>query len=213
MKRVSIIIPHHSETAEQIHPLLNSIDSQVGIDFNDIELVLCCDLETSPLDDCDFSEYKNIAGRILKLKSAYKQNPGMSRQTALNQASGEYILFCDADDSLYHSLVLRELIDNIDNSHADVYRFKFLEEVGSFENDSLQYIAKDYNWVWVFGKAYKKDWLKANTIEFNKTIRWHEDTYFNLLCQYCNPKTVDVDDTIYLWKFSRGRGILSRVLS
>lgn len=201
--KLSIITPHHSETKEQIHPLLNSIDSQVGIDFNDIEIVLCCDLETSPLDDCDFSEYRNISDKIIKLKSPYRQNPGMSRQVAIDNCTGDYVFFCDADDCLYHVAVLRELLENIQKSNADVYRFNFIEEVGSFDSDILQYQMKNCNWIWVFGKAYRKAWLAENNIRFNENIRWHEDSYFNLLCQYCNPKTVDINDVSYLWRFSR----------
>ena len=201
--KLSIIIPHHSETKEQIHPLLNSIDSQVGIDFNDIEVILCCDNETSPLDDCDFSEYKNLIGRITKLKSPYRQSPGMSRQVSIDLCNGDYVFFCDADDCLYHVAVIRELIENIENTKADVYRFNFIEEVGSFYSDVLQYQMKNHNWVWVFAKAYRKEWLKENNIRFNETIRWHEDTYFNLLCQSCNPKTIDINDVGYLWRFSK----------
>ena len=201
--KLSIIIPHHLETEEQIHPLLNSIDSQVGIDFNDIEVILCCDSETSPLDECDFSEYKNISDKILKLKSPYKQNPGMSRQLGVNNAKGDYIFFCDADDCLYHVVVLRELLENIKNTKADVYRFNFIEEIGSFFDDRLEYQMKSANWIWVFAKAYRRQWLKDNNICFNENIRWHEDTYFNLLCQYCNPKTVDINDVAYLWRFSK----------
>ena len=203
MKKLSIITPHHNETKEQIHPLFNSIDSQVGIDFNDIEILLCCDLETSPLDDCDFSEYKNISDKIIKLKSPYKENPGMSRQVCIDKAKGDYVFFCDADDCLYHVAVLRELVENINNTNADVYRFNFIEEVGSFENDELLYQMKNCNWIWVFGKAYKTSWLREHNIRFNENIRWHEDSYFNLLCQYNNPKTVDINDVSYLWKFSR----------
>lgn len=201
--KVSIIIPHHNETKEQIHKLINSIDSQRGIDFNDIEVILCRDVETPPIDDCDFSEYSNIKDRLIRVISPYKQNPGMSRQTGIDVAKGEYVFFCDADDCLYTNLVLRELIQNIDNSHADVYRFNFIEEIGSFTSDELQYQVKGHNWVWVFAKAYNREWLNKNNIRFNETIRWHEDTYFNLLCQYCEPQTVDINSVAYLWCFSR----------
>lgn len=201
--KLSIIIPHHNETKEQIHKLLNSIDSQAGIDFKDIEVVLCRDIEKSPLDECDFSQYSNIKNRIVRVVSQYKENPGMSRQAGIDIAKGDYVFFCDADDCLYSLLVLRELIDNINATNADVYRFNFIEEVGSFFNDTLQYQMKNHNWVWVFAKAYRKEWLTKNNIRFNEYIRWHEDTYFNLLCQYCEPKTIDINDVAYLWCFSK----------
>lgn len=201
--KLSIIIPHHNETKEQIHKLLNSIDSQAGIDFNDIEVILCRDVEKSPLDECDFSQYSHIKDRIVRVVSKYKENPGMSRQAGTDIAKGDYVFFCDADDCLYSLLVLRELIDNINATNADVYRFNFVEEVGSFFSDELQYQLKGHNWVWVFAKAYRKEWLTDHNIRFNENIRWHEDTYLNLLCQYCDPKTVDINSVAYLWCFSR----------
>lgn len=201
----SIIIPYHTETSEQIKPLMRSINEQVGIKFDELEILMCNDMkdEVAPLDAYTFNEYENLRDRIIKLKSPYKCNPGMSRQIGIDNAKGEYLIFCDADDSLYHYCNLRALTENINNSHADVYRFKFTEEIGSFESDDLWYTSKQYNWVWMFAKAYKKEFLLKNNISFDPRNRWHEDTYFNLLVKYCEPKTVDVDNMFYLWRFSR----------
>ena len=201
----SIIIPYHTETSEQIKPLMRSINEQVGIKFDDLEILMCNDMkdEITPLDTYTFNEYENLRGRIIKLKSPYKCNPGMSRQLGINNAKGEYLIFCDADDSLFHYCALRAAADNINQSHADVYRFKFMEEIGSFETDDLWYSSKNQNWVWMFAKVYKKQFLLENNITFESRNRWHEDTYFNLLTKYCEPKTVDIDSMFYLWRFSR----------
>ena len=199
---ISIIIPHHLEDKEKIKPLMISMDQQIGIDFNSIEIILCCDLEQSPLDDYNFEEYTNISSRIKKIKSPYKQNPGMSRQTALDICLGEYVLFCDADDSLYNMGVLRELLENIEHSHADVYRFKFLEEIGSKNSASRSYNIKVHNWTWVFAQAYRVSFLRENNVRFSPSLRWHEDTYFNLILRYCNPDVVDINSIAYLWRYS-----------
>ena len=44
---LSIIIPYHDETAEKIEPLMNSINWQIGVNFSNIETILCNDLEDS----------------------------------------------------------------------------------------------------------------------------------------------------------------------
>ena len=200
---ISIIIPHHNEDKEVIRPLMNSINSQIGIDFNKIELLLCSDVDESPLDNYDFAEYENLVSRIRKIKSPYKNNPGLSRQAGLDNAIGDYVVFCDADDALYHLGALRELSENIERTNADIYRFNFIEEVGSRETKRRDYLLKRFNWTWVFAKAYKIEFLRVNNIRFSTELLYHEDSYFNYIARFKDPKFVDVDSSpFYLWKYS-----------
>lgn len=200
---LSIVVPYHNESPQEIHYLMQSLNDQVGIDFNEIEIILSCDLKKAPLDTYSFNEYPNISSRIRKIKSKYKANPGMSRQAGINVAKGTHVFFCDADDSLFNYGVLRELLDNIKTTSADIYRYQFLEEIGSEGSSHREYVLKTYNWVWVFAKTYKVSFLKQHTIKFSPTLRWHEDTYFNLLCRYSNPSVVDIKSSIaYLWRYT-----------
>lgn len=202
---ISIIIPYHNETIEKIEPLINSIDWQIGIDFSQIEIILCNDLENSDSNICyeDLKKYKNIFKSIKMIKSLYKNNPGMSRQTGIDVCRGKYVFFCDADDSLYNRGVLRELLDNIKFSQADIYQFKFMEEIGGgVPVNQYVYNTKEYNWTWVFAKAYKVEFLRENGIRFAPENRWHEDTYFNYLCKYCAPKLININSIGYLWGFN-----------
>ena len=201
---ISIIVPYHKETYRQIQPLLRSINEQIGINFNNIEIIMSCDVKegNKDIDFENFNEFENIKDRIHKIKSQQENNPGVSRQTAIDYCAGDYVFFCDADDSLFHYGVLRELFDNIKNSGADVYRFKFMEEIGVENASDRWYVTKDYDWIWVFAKAYKVDFLRKNHIKFNPENRWHEDSYFNMLVKYCDPKVIDVESLpAYLWRY------------
>lgn len=200
---ISIIIPHHYEDKEKIKPLMVSINSQIGIDFNNIEILLCSDVDISPIDTIDFTEYENICSRIRKIKSPFKNNIGLSRQAGLDEALGDYVVFCDADDCLYNIGVLRELEENINKTHADVYRFRFLEEIGESGTKERSYIIKNFNWTWVFSKAYRTEFIRLNNIRFSKELNYHEDSYFNFILRYRNPKVVDIDSSpSYLWRYS-----------
>ena len=203
---LSIIIPYHDETAEKIEPLMNSINWQIGVNFSNIEIILCNDLEDSDgnIQYEDLEKYKNIFKSIKIIKSIYKNNPGMSRQFAIDTCRGKYVFFCDADDSLYNRGVLRELLDNINFSHADMYQFKFMEEIGNKDLPAEKYVynTKHYNWTWVFAKAYRVEFLRENGIRFVPENRWHEDTYFNYLCKYCGAKLINIDSIGYLWGFN-----------
>ena len=197
---ISIVIPTHNEEVDVIRPLMKSLDDQVGIDFEkDIEILICSDVDHGNFDEYDFDEYKFIKNRIRKIKSPIKNNIGMNRQAGINNALGEYVFFCDIDDSLFHYGVLRELRDNIEQTHADVYSCDFVEEVISPNNN--QYILHKFNWIWVFSKAYKVEFLKKNKIEFNPTLKYHEDTYFNFLVKNCDPDTRSLEEhPCYLWR-------------
>lgn len=191
------------EGVEQIKPLINSINMQTGIDFSEIEVILCKDLPFSPIDDYSFSEYENVCGRIVSIYSPYEQNPGMSRQTGVDNASGEYILFCDADDCLYNVCALREIFDNIQNSHADIYRYKILEEK-LVTDGSFKYVMHDYDIVFVTSKIWKSEFLRKNNIRFSPELKIHEDNYYNLLALYCKPNIININSNpIYLLRYNR----------
>lgn len=207
MIELSVIIPYHFETINEVDKLLTSLNSQVGVDFQNIEIILSNDLEdgSGNIKPEQLKKYSEIYSCFKFIKSQCKNNPGMSRQAAIDQARGDYVFFCDADDMLYSCTVLRELRDNIRNSNADIYQFKFMEEIGAPDCpiDKFLYNIKNYNWTWVFAKAYKVDFLRKNGIRFIPENRWHEDTYFNYLCKYCNAKMVVIESVGYLWRFNK----------
>ena len=52
------------------------------------------------------------------------------------------------------------------------------------------------------GRLQGESEKRKNNIRFSPTLRWHEDSYFNLILRYCNPKVIDIDSIAYLWKYS-----------
>lgn len=164
---------------------------------------MCNDMnQIAPLETEDFSEFKNISGRIKFLKQPFERSPGQSRQKCIDEASGEYIYFCDADDALSDILAIRTIEENIKASHADLYSFPFVEEVKGKNSDLGQYLMKKINKVWVFGKVYRTAFLRENNIRFSESLHWHEDTYFNIVFNSYKPKVVNIDKILYIWKFS-----------
>ena len=92
MPKVSIIVPvYNAENA-----LARCVDSVLGRDFRDFELLLVDDgsADSSPRI-CD--EY---AVRDARVRVLHRENAGVSaaRNAALDAATGEYLQFLDADD-------------------------------------------------------------------------------------------------------------------
>jgi glycosyltransferase involved in cell wall biosynthesis len=69
------------------------------------------------------------ADRYSQVKCVHTENRGIgkARQTGLEEASGEYIIFVDGDDVWDVSFCLRKLEDIILNKPADLYVFGFIQ--------------------------------------------------------------------------------------
>ena len=194
---LSIIIPYHNEGQEHINPLLQSINGQLGVAFNNIEIIIVNDCEEQ--QELNFNSYTNLCN-INYIKSQYLNNPGLSRQTGLDKAQGAFVMFCDSDDTLASYFVLKDSFDFISKNNADIYCLNFLEEF--LQDNRFEYITKGTNITWVFSKIYKKEFLQSNNIRFSKEFLYHEDTYFNGLCVGCKAKMLLIPITGYVWKYN-----------
>ena len=177
--KLSIIILHNNEPDITMHPLLNSINSQVGVDFKDVEVLICNDGEKDINHDI-FEKYPNIinSSGFKIVNSTILNNLAMNRQSGLMNATGEYIMWFDADDMLYSNLTLHDILIHL-RSGEDVIEFKFTGE----RADGTFYV-EDFNQTWLFAKAFKREFLIRNNVNLTENIRYHEDTYYNLKVKY-----------------------------
>ena len=102
--KLSIIIPHHHETQTKMKPLLDSLENQQGVNWDEIEILISHDSKSSP--EINLEKYPNLSARTTQYSMPGLNNVGMNRQNALNHAAGELIAFCDADDKLSTPLAL-----------------------------------------------------------------------------------------------------------
>lgn len=124
---ISIIIPVYK--VEQY--LSQCVDSVLKQSYQNLEVILVNDgsPDTSP-NLCN--QYRLKDSRI---KVIHKINGGLSsaRNSGLEQATGEYVLFLDGDDFWDDSEALQHLVDRIALTNPDVLNFsysKFIEGEG-----------------------------------------------------------------------------------
>lgn len=195
---ISIIIPHHKETLDVMNGCLSSLDIQAGIDFEkDMEIIIVNDDKDGMITD--FSKYTNIKFRIRQFFNDKAGYMGVSRQIGIDNARGEYLLFIDSDDMFTLPMLLCDLLSRTRVfPNKDVFCFKFYEE--SIAGDcSYRYLDHEHDFIWMFAKLYKKEFIVNNNIRFHNDILWHEDTYFNQVLLACNPDVDYVDYFAYLW--------------
>lgn len=199
--RLSVIIPVYN-TEKYLERCIQSVLEQ---NILDKEIILINDGSTDKSAEiCDkyAIEYKNII-------VIHKKNAGISsaRNTGIEHAKGEYIMFLDSDDNLVGGS-LKKLLDTASFNKSDLcissFNTVFLETVSSnlfnervymtveeFANDWHLYFATVSNFVW--GKLYKKELILRNNIRFNPEITLGEDLLFNLI-YYRRCKKIQVSN-------------------
>lgn len=187
--KVSVIIPVYN-VEKQLPRCVDSVSSQ---SLSEIEIILVDDGSPDKCPQiCD--EYKEKDSRI---KVIHQINGGLSdaRNSGLNLATGEYILFLDSDDWIEETM-LERLYQRASTDFSDIVvcsyiieypnnNFSIKKELStwvSYTDNIAEAIYKldlegMFNVVW--NKLYRHDLLKGNNINFEIDGVPGEDLLFN----------------------------------
>ena len=91
--RVSVIIPIHNAAAW----LATCLDSILAQSFQEFEIV-CIDDASKDASLSILESYAAKDKRISVFAFSQNQGSGPARNKGINEAKGEYLIFCDADD-------------------------------------------------------------------------------------------------------------------
>lgn len=195
--KFSIIMPVYG-VEKFIDKSIQSILKQTYKNY-DIILVDDCTKDKSGMICKKYAQkYKNI----IYLK--HEENKGLSeaRNTGLERATGDYVLFLDSDD--FFEINMLEIIKkSLNKNMADIVVFGISEEYIKHDKDertiikthslNTQYFLNTefrkkvieleqqtlYGYAW--NKAYKLEYLKKQNLKF-KNIKHIEDIEFNVRC-------------------------------
>ena len=116
MNKVSIIIPVYN-VEKYIWKCLNSIVNQT---YKNIEIIIVNDeTKDNSLEICE--EFKQKDNRIIII-SKKNQGLGLARNTGIEHATGDYVLFVDGDDYVEENLV-EKTVKLIEDNNCDLVRF------------------------------------------------------------------------------------------
>ena len=197
-KFLSIIIPRYKETEKEMFPLLSSINGQVGMDFSDMEVIIATDGQESPALDQNFLNLFEFPVKQVCLEK--NSGPGVARQTGLDHAQGEYVMFCDADDTIHNVGVLQALTKEAELTATDMLSSSWLEEIPD-ANGSYIYLEHPQENTWLHGKLLRRHFLIQNNIRFHDTLRVHEDSYFLSIAAALAERNRYMPITSYVWKY------------
>lgn len=207
--KLSIIIPIYN--AELF--LRDCIDSIISQTYKDWEILAIIDGGSDSSAEI-MQEYAGSDGRI---KVTVKSNEGVSvaRNVGLQQATGEYILFCDADDVMMPN-ALQTIVDALRQNTVDYlrYEFKSIDEKGKDlypnyeaikrrkhagkvvdESSCITSIIRNEFFLW--SGAFRRSIIEANKISFLQGCTYNEDTLFIMqFLQYSDSHTY-ISDVLY----------------
>lgn len=196
--KLEILVPQYKETEEEIKPLLDSIAIQQNVDLkNEVGVIIVNDGSDVFLSDKFINSYP------FKIKYIKAEHKGVSatRNRCLDEATAEYVMFCDADDMFYNACGLYIIFREINNGGFDSLMSVFVEESRHPETKEPLYINHDQDSTFVHGKVHRRAYLVSNNIRWNDALTIHEDSYFNCLCQRLTQNIKYCQTSFYLWKW------------
>ena len=196
--KLQILVPQYKEDERVIKKLLDSIELQRNINFNDIGVIIVNDGSDIILDPYFLNKYP------FKIDYIRAEHKGVSatRNRALKEATADYVMFCDADDMFYHNLALQLIINNVKDKQPDCLYSTFVEEVPDSQHPgSFLYNARQQAFVFVHGKVYRREFLIEKDIWWDEELTLHEDGYFNglALAQVPKDKLIYCNEPFYMW--------------
>lgn len=191
--KLQILVPHYKETAEEIKPLLDSIAIQQQVDFSEVGVIICHDGED--IDALTFCEYP------FKVEQIWQEHKGVSaaRNSALDHATADYVMFCDADDMFCHVCGLFIIFQEAEIGF-DTMTSCFMEQT-KMPDGKMTFINHDMDSTFVHGKVHRRGYLIDKNIRFNPALTIHEDSYFNILAQNLTEEAKYCPTPFYLWRW------------
>lgn len=206
LTKISIIIPVYN-TSEYLDECLESVLNQK---FQDIEIICVNDGSTD-------NSLEILQKYPVKIINQSNQGLSASRNHALMEASGEYILFLDSDDYLSEN-ALEEIYEIMESKNLDLLIFKIIEfdaknrvksKYSYFEMDLLKSHVHDnvFNYsdvkellfrisVTAPGKLYRRDLI--GDMKFNEGLIFEDNPFFIEL--FLKAKRVYFDDNYYYFR-------------
>lgn len=195
-KKLQILIPQYKETDDIIKPLLDSIAIQQNVPMEKIGVIICNDGSDIFLSD-DF-----LDGYPFDIEYHKEPHRGVSatRNTCLDYATAEYVMFCDADDMFSNVCGLWIMFKEMEIGFDSMVSI-FIEETRNFETKEVVYVNHDMDSTFVHGKIHRRQYLLDNNIRFNDNLTIHEDSYFNILAQNLSKNVKYCPTSFYLWRW------------
>lgn len=194
-KKIQFLVPQYKENEDTISFLLDSIESQLHIDKNEVGVIICSDGGEYILDQKFLDKYSYDIDYIV----CEHRGVSATRNSALILSDAEYVMFCDADDGFVSNIGVFSLIRSLDlNPESELLSSKIFIEDNI--NGIPEFIIGDHNNVFVHGKLFRRDFLISHEIFFDERLIVHEDSYFCNVINFFAKNISYNNNAFYCWR-------------
>lgn len=216
-KLISIIIPVYN-VEQYLSDCLDSILNQTFCDYE----IICVDDESTDSSYEILQKYAMENSQIKVLRNAENRGQSYTRNRAIKEAVGKYIMFVDSDDILKKNSL--KMIKNLLEEYSDINILYYDMEIrneGKWAKEQLEKKVessikrkfqictgqelftrlqkKDLLIVEVWRQIIRKDFLIEKGITFYEGI-YHEDDLFSFYCALNADKVVYVQEDFYIYR-------------
>lgn len=202
--KLDILIPHYKEPFEVLKPMLDSIELQQSVNFDEFGVIIVNDGNDVVFDKSLFEKYSYS----IKYYIAKHKGVSATRNACLDHSKADFVMFNDCDDMYYTNTALWSIFREINTKPFDTFASAFVEEtVDSKTGEHLFIIRGDaesgIDGVFVHGKVHRRQFLIDKKIRWNEKLTIHEDSYFNTLCQKLAGKNrfLYCPTPFYIWRW------------
>lgn len=193
-KKLDIIVPAYKAHGV-LHRVLGSVIIQTIVDQVKVTIV-------NDADDKDYQDFVKTFSpfvEVEEIKMEKNGGPGVARQYGIDHTSLPYFTCIDADDCFSSPFSLQRLLIELEQDPTIVMN------VGSFAEDhnNLTFLNHPNDMIWMFGKVYRRSFIKRYDIRFNDT-RANEDNGFNTMIKLIasdQEKVNFIQDIVYYWMY------------
>lgn len=211
MSKISIIIPVYN--AEKY--LASTLESAISQTYTNLEII-CVDDGSTDTSAGILQDYKNRDERIRVIG---QKNGGGSaaRNAGLDNASGDYVMFLDADD-IYRESTVANAYDRASETGADIVFYNFARFVGApsrlsitgkptpgkditlfTKNDYAERLFNDFAII-TWNKLIKRSVITDNKLAFDTKLSHNHDVDFSVRLMLAANSFSYVDKVEYFYR-------------
>ena len=190
---LQILINHYKENIQIIDNFLQSLDNQ---SYKDYEVIIGSDGgDKLPLELLDKYSFK--------YKYLYLEHSGVchTRNILLQQATADYVMFCDIDDEFSDKNGLAIMIEIAEKTNADVIGSQY--SVERLNEDKIVLDVYEQDTIRVHGKIFKRQYLIDNNITYPDELEFNGDMKFLWLAYKLTRNIVWTKNNFYIWKYNK----------
>lgn len=198
---LDIIITHYREPWEVCRKMFWMLDVQRCVDWSQIRVTVVND-----------GGFRLPDERIAELHYPVEQldipHGGISaaRNAGMENARGEWIMYCDCDDMFENAYSLRNIQEVLRPETEEKYDMLWshcLAEDYVEGRQNLYPIPRKTVFVFCHGKVYRRQFLMDENIRFDTELTFNEDSHFNAIVIARTPYTrigeIKSNAPVYVW--------------